>query len=352
MQLNQHATDIIIDALNQYSNTELSVDDFLYQLLDESKAYSSDAEIKDSITKISDTLTAISEAYQDIQRYKAKGASTKEWLQHQLEQTIQHLPQDQQNDIIIAIKTALNDGNQQLFQQLGNLENPVDLVASLVSNQFEDINKTLCVDNLQQEIQLNALLNALTLDKIQTDDTIPNDCKAAIDYFVAPLDDETDTNFKKVVVASVEIAKKKNLLPDSVANASTEQITAIIDNGVTSAKVAYKVANAELDPIEAIEHLIDKTAARVKTVMTETCKNAGGNIGASIGSALGGLINPAAAVLGAKVGRVVGNVAGQKIAEVVNKGVNMVASAAKSVTRIVCESVKSAGRAVLGWLGF
>lgn len=352
MQLNKPATDIIIDALNQYSNTQLPVDDFLYQLLDESEAYSSDTEIKDTLNKISSTLEAISTAYHDIQHYKEKGLTTSIWLRDQLEQSVQHLAQDQQNEVIEAVKTALNNGNNQLLKQLSDGASTVDLVAALVSNEFSDLNKTACANNLQEEIQLNTLLNAIAVENIITADDIKEDCKAAIAYFVAPLDSETDNDFKKVVVAGVEIAKQKNLLPESLSDTSTEQITAIVDNGVTATKVAYKIAQGDIDPLDALDYLVDKTAARVKTVVTTACQTAGGSIGASVGALLGGLFNPAAAAIGAKVGRVVGAAAGKKVAEVVNKGVGFVASAAKSVARTVCEGAKSFCRGVASLFGW
>lgn len=352
MQLNQQATDIITDALKKYSDNQQPIDDFLYQLLDDSQAYTSEADIKETIVKISDTLDAISTAYQDIQRYKSQGLTTSIWLRDQLDLSIQHLAQEEQNEVIAAVKSALNNGNNELLKQLSDGATTVDLVAALVSNEFSDLNKTACANNLQEEIKLNALLNAIAVENIISDDDIKDDCKAALAYFVAPLDDQIDHDFKKVVVASVEIAKKKNLLPESLANASTEQITAIVDNGVTATKVAYKIAQGDIDPLDAVDYLVDKTAARVKTVVTTACQTVGGSIGASVGAALGGLFNPAAAAIGAKVGRAIGAAAGKKVAEIVNKGVGFVASTAKSVVRTAYEGLKSAGRTVLGWLGF
>lgn len=336
----QQGIDIISEILEKYSATEQTIDDFLHQILTDSSVYSYAEEINQTVIKISATMDAISLAYQDIQAYKNKGLSLNIWLRDNLNKAIQHLPQAEQDTIIDAAKLAMNNGNVALFKQLSNGGTDVNLIADLVSNNFADLNKTAIGNNLKEEIKLNTLLNAIALESISNEE-INQECKAAQAYFAAPLDSETDNDLKKVVAAAVEIAKKKNLLADDLANASTEQIAVTVDNGVTAAKVAYKMAEGEISVIDGLDYLIDKAAARVKVVVDTACQTVGSNVGAVIGAALGELFSPAGATLGAKVGRAVGAAAGKKVAEFVSKGVDMVASAAKSVARTVCNVAES-----------
>ncbi len=334
--LPQQGIAIIHDALEQYAVNHQPINDFLHQLLTDSNAYTSEAEIKQTVEQISATIDAISLAYSEIQHYKSKGLSLHIWLRDNLNKTIQNLPQAEQDSIIEAAKTAMSSGNVELLKRISNGETDLKVIAELASHSFIDLNKDAIAINLKDELKLNTLLSAIALETVSTESN--QESTVAKAYFEAPLDTETDNDVKKVVAAAVEIAKKKKLLTDELNETSTIETTATVDAGMTSAKVAYKVEQKQLEPIDALDYLIDKAAARVIAVVDSTCKTAGGNIGAKVGSVLGGLFNPAAAELGAKVGRVVGAAAGKKVAEIVNKGVNVVASAAKSVVRSVCET--------------
>lgn len=344
----QQGIDIIYATLEKYSGNSQPIDSFIAQVLRESDAYSSEAEINQTVVKISATIEAISQAYQDIQSYKAKGLPVNIWLRDNLNKAIQHLPQAEQDAVIEAAKSAMKSGNVEIFKQLTNAQGDINLVADLVSNQFSDLNKTACANNLKEEIKLNVLLNAIALENVSNDES--QFSKAAQSYFSAPLDNQTDNDFKKVVAAAVEIAKKKNLLSDELANASTEQITTTVDTGITSAKVAYKVAQNELHPADALDYLIDKAAARVMTTVDTVCRQGGAALGARVGAAIGGLINPMFAAMGATLGGKIGAMAGEKVADFVNTGVSKIASAAKSVAKSVYQGVSSAYNTVRGWL--
>ncbi len=336
----QQGIDIIYQALEKYSehqiSIDVSIDDFLYQILKDSNVYATEDEIKQTVLQISTTIDAISLAYRDIQTYKEKGLSLNIWLRDNLNKTIQTLPQAEQDSIIETVKLAMNTGNVELFKQLSNGETNINVIANLASHSFTDINKTSIANNLKEELKLNTLLSAIALENISVD----NHHQSAVvqRYFDSPLDTKTDRDVKKVVAAAVEIAKKKNLLSDELKDGSTTQIAATIDAGLTTAKVAYKVGQNKLEPIEALDYLIDKTAARVIAVVDTTCKTVAGNVGASIGAAIGGVFSPAGAVLGAKVGRVIGVAGGHQVAQIINGGVRLVASTAKTVVRGVCET--------------
>lgn len=345
----QQGISLIHDALEKYATNQQPIDNFLYQLLSDSNAYDTDAEIKQTVVQISATIDAISLAYKDIQRYKSKGLSLNIWLRDNLNKAIKDLPQAEQDTIIEAAKTAMNSGNVKLFKQLSNGETDINVIAELASSSFTDLNKDAIASNLKDELKLNTLLSAIALETVSTDDS-QQESTIAQAYFDTPLDAETDNDVKKVVAAAVEIAKKKNLLAEELNQASTIETTATVDAGMTSAKVAYKVEQKQLEPIDALDYLIDKAAARVMAVVDVTCQTAGGSIGAKVGKVLGGLFSPEAAKFGAKIGRVVGEVAGKKVAEFVNKGVSFVADVAKSTVRTVYEGAKSIGRKIASWL--
>jgi hypothetical protein len=350
MQLNKPTTDIITDALQKYSNTQLPIDEFLHQLLNDAQVYLSTTEIEATISIISNTLEAISAAYQDIQRYKSRGLSLNIWLRDNLNKTIQDLPQAEQDSIIEAVKSAMNNSNVELFKRLNNGETNINVIADLVSSSFTDLNKTAIANNLKEELQLNTLLTVIALENISTDSQ--QEYTAAQAYFDTPLDTETDNDIKKVVAAAVEIAKKKNLLSDELTKASTIQITATVDAGITATKIAYKVAQNELEPITAIDYLMDKAAAGVMAVIDVTCQVVGENVGAVVGDAFGGLVSPELATIGAEIGREIGTMAGKTVADFVNTGVAIVATAAKSAVRTVCKVAQSAYNTVCSWLGF
>ncbi len=79
--LSQQSSDIIHQALEKYVDNQQPIDDFLHQLLTDSNAYTSEAEIKQTVAQISATIDAISLVYSDIQRYKSRGLSLNIWLQ-------------------------------------------------------------------------------------------------------------------------------------------------------------------------------------------------------------------------------------------------------------------------------
>lgn len=342
--LPKQGVDIIAEMLEKYSNIQdkNNIDDFLTSVLTDSKAYKDESEISQTVKDISQTIDSISNGYQEIQEYKSKGLSSAIWLRDNLDKAVSHLAQTEKDSVISSVKTAMSNSNNQMLKALTGESSVTEIIPALVTNSFSDLNKTAIANNFKEEIKANTLFGAISFEGIvPTFDGEHQEVKAAKEYFENKLDCKSDDSFKKVVAAGVEIAKKKDMLPVYVAKMSTDQITSIVDNGVTTAKVAYKVASGDFEVTDATDYLIDRAASRVGTVIKKTCEKVGANVGAVAGATIGALFGPGGAAVGAVVGRVVGFVAGKVVGAVIVEGVKKVANFAKEVVRSCWEGAKS-----------
>ncbi len=172
--------------------------------------------------------------------------------------------------------------------------------------------------------------------------------KAVKEYFKEKLDSPKDKDFKKNVATATIIAKEKGLFKP-LNNKTSEEISMIVDKGVTAAKIAYKVGNGELSPIDAVEYTIDRNVAVLNSAIVKTTTQVDGKIGTKVGVAIGSVFGPAGAVSGAAIGNVVGKVAGYAVGKVIGEGVKKVATAVKSVAKKCWEGVKSVASSV--WSG-
>ena len=342
------ANRIIVDILAQYAVTTETTHSFMHRILAESKTYPSDEIVSTTVTQISDAIDCIDEAYQSIQIYKQKGVSLDIWLCDSLQNTIEKLPQAEQNQVADVVRAAMNNSNYTLLNSLSDGAASTNQSTDVITKGFSDLNKNVFGSEVREDIKVNTLLNSIALERIQVQSEKDN--TAAVTYFASDLGDITDSNFKKVVVTAVEIAKKKQLLPNAMNNVSTIEMATIVDQGLTNIKVAHKVETGELEPIAAIEYLIDRTAARVKTVIETTCLTAGGKIGTAIGSTIGSIFGPVGTALGSQIGGVVGTAAGQKVANAINKGVEKMASVAKSVVQSASKAASSVFSSAKSWV--
>ena len=223
------------------------------------------------------------------------------------------------------------------------------------------------VQDTSDDIRDNSLIGAIEFsegyDKVEIN-TDHKEVKALKEYITSDIDDEKDEDVKKMV-------KMKDKNPDDVAR--------IVDNSLTTTKVAYKVATGEMDAEEVVDYAVDRTTAQVGEIVstkieeattatgtvigtkvgtaagtavgtavgtvvgTTVGKYAGSAIGASIGSVLG----PVGAAAGAVVGAVAGSAVGKAIGGVVKKGISIVGKAVKTVGRVIGGAVRAVGRAVV-----
>lgn len=300
------------------------------------------------VDNISKTIELIQDNFEDLQKAKGEGKSRTEWFKGKIDQTIETYKIDDPKELISEIKEGLSESNTKIGIEV--FGNEIDISEPLLNPEYEDLNKTAIVNDFQEEIKNNTLLGAIVFEKgcIKIDDT-HKEIQAVKDYFNAKLDSPTDKAFKKAVSTATVIAQEKDLLPKQLKDKSPDEIAMIVDKGVTAAKVAYKLGNGELSPLDAVEYTIDRNVAVLNSAITKTCTRVGGAVGGKVGAAIGSIFGPAGTVAGAAIGTVVGKVGGYIVGKVIGEGVKKVASAAKSVCSAAWEGAKSVASSV--WNG-
>ena len=301
----------------------------------------------DIIKAVSSTIDLIDDNYQSLKKAKDAGKSRSTWFKEQLDETIKKNKIDKPAELITEIKRGLENSNKKIVVEIFDTE--IDLSEPLKNPEFSDLNKTAIVKNFQNELKNNTLLGAITFERSGFKfDKEHKEIKAVKDYFQEKLDSPKDIEFKKNITTATIIAKEKGLFKP-LSKKSPEEISMIVDRGVTAVKVAYKVGNGELSPIDAVEYTIDRNVAVLNSAIVLTTTRVGGKIGARVGAFVGSIFGPAGMIAGAAIGTVVGKVGGYVIGNLISTGVKKVATAAKSIAKKSWEGVKSVASNV--WSG-
>lgn len=295
---------------------------------------------KEIIEDISKTIDLIQDNFEDLQKAKEKGQTRTQWLKTKLNDVITSYKPESTEDFIKEIKNSLADSNGKIGVEIFGHE--MDISQPLTSPVFEDLNQTAIVKNLQEDLKNNTLLGAIVFEKgsIRIDGN-HKEIQAVKDYFEQKLDSPTDKNFKKAVSTATVIAQEKKLLPKQLMNKSPDEISFIVDKGVTAAKVAFKIGNGELSPIDAVEYTIDRNVSILNSAVIKTCTKYGGAIGGKVGAAVGSIFGPAGTVAGAAIGTVIGKVGGYLVGKGISQGVKKIADVAKSTCSRAWEGAKS-----------
>jgi hypothetical protein len=334
--ISKQGIEIILEILNRYSikNDNVSLEDFLLQILTQSNVFQSEAEAKTVIEDVFKTVDDINAGYKEIQDYKSRGLSSAIWLRDKIDRAVNHLPQSEQDAVIDATKKAMNNGNCELLKlskKLTDEEQPTQLVPVLDSNSFRELNKTAIVQNFKEEITLNTMLGNINSKGLTLEiNSNYKEIKAVKDYFEGQLDSNADIIFKKVVATGVEIARRKDFLSKSVAKKSTTEITVMVDRAVTTEKIDYQVGRGLIDTNTAIDYLTDRNTSIVGVAIIETCQQVGANVGEAIGRTIGSLIGPISSEFGAFVGRTVGYAGGRAVGQFINRGIEKIANTANT----------------------
>lgn len=317
----QISSDNVIEKLTEIVEKETSIDL---------------TEAKQTVNDISDAIDTIADNFQDLQSAKENGKSRTEWLKGKLDETIDKYKIEDTEEFISEVKNSLTESNTKIGVEVFGKE--IDISKPLTSSKYDDLNKTAIVNDLQNEIKNNTLLGAIVLEngKIKLDDT-HKEIKAVKDYFEAELDSPQDKTFKKAVSTATVIGQKNGLLPKQMADKTPDEVAMIVDKGVTDAKVAYKLGNGELSPLDAVEYTIDRNVVILNSAITTKCTEAGGIIGGRIGGRIGSIFGHTGTVAGTVIGTVIGKVGGYKVGKAVGEGVRKFVNAAKNV----CECVRS-----------
>ena len=292
------------------------------------------------VSDIADTIEIVDKNYKDLKKAKEDGKTRTQWLQGKIDFFVKDLSNQTKNQFVQEIKSNLDSSNNNMLIEV--FDETVDLSKKLPNSKYEDLNKKVIIDDFNRQLKDNTLLGAIINEDGQFEiNTKHKEIKAVKEYFKAKLDSDYDKKFKTAVSVATEIAKNRDLLPPSLKDKTAEEITMIVDKGVTSAKVAYKLATGELNSIDAIEYTIDRNTAILNSAIVMTTTKYGGIIGGKVGGFIGTIFGPAGTIAGTAIGTVIGKFAGSKVGEFINTGVKKVASIAKSVANSVVSGVKS-----------
>jgi len=295
---------------------------------------------KQLVEDISNTIELVDRNYQDLKQAKKDGKTRTQWLQNKVDVIVKDLSNEDKTNFTEEIKSNLDISNNSMLTDI--FDEAIDLSKKLPNTKYEDLNKKIIIDDFNRQLKDNTVLGAIINESGTFEiDTKHKEIKAVKEYFEEKLDSEYDKKFKTAVAVATDIAKNNNLLPISLEDKTPEEISMIVDKGVTSAKVAYKLANGELNAMDAVEYTIDRNTAILNSAIVTATTKYGGVIGGKVGGFIGSIFGPIGTVTGTAIGTVVGKFAGNKIGGLINKGVKKVASVAKSVASSVVSGVKS-----------
>jgi len=295
---------------------------------------------KKIVDNISDTIELVDKNYKDLKKAKEDGKTRTQWLQDKVDIVVEDLSTEAKNEAIKEIKTNLDISNNDMIIDV--FDENIDTSKELSNTKYEDLNKKVIIDDFNRQLKDNTVLGAIINEDGKFEiDTKHKEIEAVKEYFEGKLDSDYDKQFKTSISVATDIAKNRDLLPPSLKDKTSEEITMIVDKGVTSAKVAYKLANGELNSMDAVEYTIDRNTAILNSAIVTATTKYGGVIGGRVGGFIGTIFGPAGTVAGTAIGTVVGKFAGNKIGGLINKGVKKVASVAKSIASSVVSGVKS-----------
>lgn len=183
-----------------------------------------------------------------------------------------------------------------------------------------------------------SLLSALLGEEKFAENSSSNPALAKVmDHFVnAPLGDPSELKMKKLMAAATLMAQEKGILPKGLKAQMVEEVVTAVDDGLSRVKLAFQQNEGWIK--NAANQLIDRAAARTVTLVDHTfqtgvAQNAITNGIVAVGTLLG---MPQVAAARPYIHAAV-NFASSSIRTGVTKGINVVASTAKSVVRTVIE---------------
>ncbi len=297
------------------------------------------------VDNIADTIELVDKNYKDLQKAKEDGKTRTQWLQDKVDVVVEDLSDDAKNQFVQEVKSNLDSSNNDMLIEI--FDESVDISKKLPNDKYEDLNKKVIIDDFNRQLKDNTVLGAIINEDGKFEiDTKHKEIEAVKEYFETKLDSDYDKQFKTAVSVATEIAKNRDLLPPSLKEKTPEEISMIVDKGVTSAKVAYKLANGELNAMDAVEYTIDRNTAILNSAIVVSTTKYGGVIGGKVGGFIGTIFGPAGTIAGTAIGTVVGKFAGNFVGGLINKGVKKIASVAKSVASSLVSGVKSVATSV------
>ena len=213
----------------------------------------------------------------------------------------------------------------------------------------EDYGRNEFGNQFEKEATQMTALQSLLLGNEMTAEELPliREFKCVKEFLDLPVNDKKEAVLKKLFTTSIVVAKSKGVLPFEVPE-SSETIASAVDEGLTKMKVAYKTAMGELDPIEAVDVLVDRVAVRTITIADKMIEKGMPVVLDKLCAAMARVYPPAMAVVPVikRAERYI-TVATKMV---VRKGIHTLAQAAKPIVKQVVITVKSVARKVLNFL--
>ena len=337
MEYKKEVLDIFENTINSLQNVDMKNE--LSKTIQDKTGTSTDKS-KQIVDEISSTIDLIDKNYQDLKLAKQNGKSRSQWIKDKIDSSVENYSDEIRDLFIKELNNSINESNKEIGLDL--FENDLKLSKTLTNDKYDGLNEQVIINNLQEQIKNNTILGSIISENgVFSIDVKHNEIQAVKKYYEEKLDSNYDKAFKTAVLVSVDIAKSKNLLPPLFRNKTSEEIAMIVDRGLTTSKVAYKISTGELNSIDAVEYTIDRNTAILNSVIITATTKYSGEIGGRLGATIGSIFGPTGTVIGTTIGTIVGKYAGHKIAELINEGVKKVANVAKSIVKDIGNKIGS-----------
>lgn len=218
---------------------------------------------------INDTLEQIQQSNQsltNIKDYKLSDGKI-HWFADQLKQSINSFSSDEVSGLLKSIGTSLSDITNKFLESKESESNNVNY-------NFEK-DKFKIVQNFIGSIETNTMIGLFQFKdfKFSVDFEIPK-IEVIKDFFQSELSNHNSKDIKKLLTFILLIIKEKGLLKN-LTNKNSQQITLIVDLGLTLAKLIYKISQGELKIKEALKYYIERYQAIFFTIIKDTVKTYG-----------------------------------------------------------------------------
>ena len=201
--------------------------------------------------------------------------------------------------------------------------------------------------NKQQAVQSFSLCKALE----QTDIPLIKEYKVMQAFMNLPVDDPREKALKKVMAAAMVTAVDKGVLPFPVPKKASS-IASVVDEGLTHMKVAYKVAQGKMNPVEATETVINHGIARAVSVVKKVVSKVVDKVVPVVANVVVDAVStvfPPVQLVKPIVQKTVPYVS-HAVKTAVHAGIQTLAEAAKPVVKTIATTIVAAGRKAKAFL--
>lgn len=274
---------------------------------------------------VSSTLEMLTERHSAVQEARKQGGTRESWLSGELLKVAA-----KSVGLPAALAEGLNGANQALS---GGAAPKVDHFGA---TEVDSFNVGSLAGELCRALQDNVGLNVPQVDAVES--LIPLALKEvpfAKSYLESAIGDARDKDANVLATAALMKVQHSGVFDavPAIKAATPEHLAVMVDRGLTTAKLAYKLGTGQLGLGDVTDYLVDRGVAGLSVVVSKGLATAGGKVGMTVGATLGSVFGPPGAAVGALVGKAVGNLAGHAAAKVVTEGVRAVAQGAKSLVR-------------------